>query len=111
MKKLILTGLCLVFVAGTAVADWQPGAPHKMHFPQLPDPVGWDVHVEDYYVADDFECSESGPLRDIHFWISWQGDNIGDVTDWYIYIFGDFFGIQPDSPLSTGSYLRRMIMR
>ena len=96
MKKLILTALCLVFVAGTALADWQPGNPHKMTLPQLPDPFGWDVHFEHYYVADDFECSESGPLRDIHFWISWQADDIGDVTDWYIYIYGDDSGLQPD---------------
>ncbi len=96
MKKLLLTGLCLVFAVGAAVADWQPSDPHKMTLPQLPDPMGWDVHFEDYIVADDFECSESGPLSDIHFWISWEMDYIGDVADWEIYIFGDFFGLQPD---------------
>ena len=60
----------LALAAGPAAAYWDVSMPHKMHFPQLPDPFGWDVHFEDYYVADDFECSESGPLRDIHFWIS-----------------------------------------
>ncbi len=100
MKTLIVAGLCLAIVAGTAMADWQPGDPDKMHFPQRPDPCGWDVHFEDYYVADDFQCTESGPLTDIHLWISWEMDSIGDVNvnNWYIYIFGGDSG-QPEYPI------------
>jgi hypothetical protein len=27
-------------LACRVLADWNPGDPHKMHFPQLPDPSG-----------------------------------------------------------------------
>ena len=33
----------MVIVAGSARADWDKGDDHKMHWPQLPDPNGWDV--------------------------------------------------------------------
>lgn len=42
MKKLIAL-LCVLALGGPALADWQPGDGHKMHFPQLPDEDGWDV--------------------------------------------------------------------
>lgn len=52
---------------------------HKMHFPQMPDPYGWDVDFHDWALGDDWECTESGPVSDIHFWISWLGDNVHDI--------------------------------
>lgn len=45
-----------------------------MHFPQLPDPNGWDVDVESLRLADDWLCTESGPVSDVHLWVSWQGN-------------------------------------
>jgi hypothetical protein len=61
-----------------AGADWALGDPFKMHYPQLPDPTGWDVKVsQDNLVADDFLCTESGPITGIHFWGSWKGDLSG----------------------------------
>jgi hypothetical protein len=54
---------------------------HKMHYPQLPDPEGWDIVATRGYAshpgivtADDFLCTESGPITDIHFWGSWLWD-------------------------------------
>ncbi len=60
-----------------AAADWDPVDGHKMHFPQLPDPFGWDVEMftVQNQLADDWQCSLSGPVNDIHFWTSWQQDN------------------------------------
>jgi len=43
MKRLMITSLCVLFANSIAFADWAPGDPHKMHFPQEPDPYGWDV--------------------------------------------------------------------
>ncbi|MAE66204.1 MAG: hypothetical protein CMJ18_18190 [Phycisphaeraceae bacterium] len=66
--------------AGSARADWIPGDGHKMHWPQLPDPNGWDVNattVDPIFprtLADDWRCSESGPVEDIHFWGSFRDD-------------------------------------
>lgn len=58
-------------------ADWDLGDDHKMHFPQLPDVDGWDVEFvsNTNKIGDDWVCSQSGPVTDIHFWMSWQNDN------------------------------------
>ncbi|MBN2460376.1 MAG: T9SS type A sorting domain-containing protein [Candidatus Cloacimonetes bacterium] len=57
-------------------ADWD--GTHKMHYPQLPDPTGYDVNCTyPYILADDWVCSEDGPVSDIHFWISFAGDSLG----------------------------------
>ena len=44
MKRLIAV-LCVVGLPALALADWQPGDGHKMHFPQLPDEDGWNVRA------------------------------------------------------------------
>jgi hypothetical protein len=51
---------------------------HKMHYPQLPDPGGWDVNAtgnvslpNSIMLADDFRCTETGYIDDMHFWGSW----------------------------------------
>ena len=49
----------LIFGGTIAVADWNEGDGHKMHYPQLPDPNGWDVDFHDWMLADDWQCSES----------------------------------------------------
>lgn len=77
-------GWCVLAVlacAGAAHADWNPGDPHKMHYPQLPDPQGIDVAMNQFpgnpnlrWIGDDWRCSETGPVRDIHFWYSLRGD-------------------------------------
>ncbi len=73
-------GLILFALApmGIALADWDPGDGHKMHFPQLPDEDGWDVRFHDWWLADDWTCSKTGLVEDIHFWVSFQGysDNV-----------------------------------
>ena len=65
---LLLLGICV----GLAQAHWVPEDGHKMHFPQMPDPSGWDICLRPMAVADDFQCSASGPISDIHFWVSWK---------------------------------------
>ena len=60
--------------ATAARADWDTGDPHKMHFPQLPDPDGWDVNINGDAMFDDWKCSSTGPVEDIHFWVSNKGD-------------------------------------
>ncbi|NNJ71310.1 MAG: hypothetical protein HKP10_08515, partial [Kiritimatiellales bacterium] len=55
--------------------------PHKMHWPQYPDPDGWDVmacfHEEmqkQKVLADDFLCTSNGLITHITFWGSWFFD-------------------------------------
>jgi len=88
-KTIILAGL--VVLASLLMSDWDPGDGYKMHFPQEPDPNGWDVAVWCDYIslADDWQCTETGPVEDIHIWISWEGDVIGDVSAIGISIYSD----------------------
>ncbi|UCG58451.1 MAG: hypothetical protein JSU70_02880, partial [Phycisphaerales bacterium] len=56
---------------GPAECDWDPGDPHKMHWPQEPDftPSGLTYPFDSgQSLADDFLCTATGPIRDIHIW-------------------------------------------
>ena len=86
----LAVGLAVLVGASAARADWRVGDGHKMHFPQLPDLDGWDVSFDSSqeidlpgvpaHVAwawpsgDDWQCGDTGPVTDIHFWVSMQGD-------------------------------------
>jgi hypothetical protein len=64
-------GVVLLVLAAPVLADWNEGDPYKMHYPQLPDPLGLDVNFRmSWAVADDWLCTESGPVTDVHFWFS-----------------------------------------
>jgi hypothetical protein len=80
----------IVFLPAPVQADWQEGDGHKMHFPQPPDlAAGMDVLTSTpKLLADDFLCSETGPITDIHIWASWLNDDFGAPhTD--LYLFSD----------------------
>jgi hypothetical protein len=69
---------------------WSPFDPSKMHFPQTPDPVGWDVSATSpEMIADDWMCTASGPVTDIHFWGSWLANDIGTITSFALRIYAD----------------------
>jgi len=76
MKYRVAVFVALLVAGGAVVAsgDWDPGDPVKMHWAQTPDPTGWDVSFENKTLADDFRCMQSGPITDIHLWVSWRGD-------------------------------------
>ncbi|MEZ5359155.1 MAG: dockerin type I domain-containing protein [Candidatus Zixiibacteriota bacterium] len=80
---------------------WQPGDGHKMHYPQLPDELGWNVW--DTYpsvLADDWMCSETGPVKDFHFWGSWMHGITGIVNSFTIRIYTDVPVMPPDEMYS-----------
>ena len=96
MKRLIVCIMAFAMLGGVAKADWQPSDGHKMHFPQLPNPEGWDVSATGNNVqfpplvlADDWMCSETGWVKDIHFWGSWKGDDIGEIISFHLSIHAD----------------------
>jgi hypothetical protein len=93
IKCLAICMALLVLFAMPAVADWHPGDPHKMHYPQLPNPQGWDVELFRHWLADDWQCSASGPVDDIHFWISWESDDLGVLPIVAVEIHADAGGI------------------
>ncbi len=99
LRRLALA-LGLVLASGLiARADWQPGDPYKMHYPQLPDPLGWDVNFSTPKVlADDWLCTESGPVGGIHFWMSYRFDQPIPITSIHLSIHSDV-PVGPDNPL------------
>ena len=84
---LLAVSAFIVFLSAPAYADWDPGEPYKMHYPQLPDlePTGLDVlagfgpiatpsQIPEKFLADDWKCSFSGLVTDIHIWGSFNED-------------------------------------
>lgn len=89
MKKIICLLIIMSF-AGFAMADWDPVDGHKMHYPQLPDPTGWDVNATNPNVlADDWRCIETGWIWDIHIWGSWKNDIVGDIALFHLSVHAD----------------------
>jgi hypothetical protein len=90
MRKILLVlsvaALLVGLMASPLFAQWPN---HKMHFPQLPDLIGWDVMATSNYpppgvgmtLADDWQCSQTGPVTDIHFWGSWKNQDGIPGTD------------------------------
>lgn len=96
MSKVLSISIVVLLVGSTVLADWAPGDGHKMHFPQLPDPQGWDVDfTSPKFLADDWKCSETGPVDDIHFWVSHRG---GEIP----ILFGLNLAIYDNIPASVG---------
>ena len=96
---LLTLSIVVMFVAVPAVADWDEGDPYKMLNPQLPDPNGWDVFAGTNFdgtqkvLADDWLCTETGPVSDVHIWGSWRWDEgtsvPGAITGIYLSIHDD----------------------
>ena len=94
MRRSIFTvSLAVVLLAaGSVLADWNVGDPYKtVNPPQLPKvDDGWDV-MSQYYVslADDFKCSQTGYIDDIHVWVSYMDDQLFDPTTLHLAIYSD----------------------
>ncbi|VGO11802.1 hypothetical protein PDESU_00349 [Pontiella desulfatans] len=88
---------------------------HKMHWPQLPDPNGWDVRASYHewgpdqlqkVLADDFQCSANGPITKITFWGSFEFDGFnpsheyGGITNFHLSLHKDIPADPPWVPYS-----------
>lgn len=100
---MVLVILCAVVVLTTlpAAAHWNPEEPYK--WLQMPDlsPLGMDVRATaPFILADDFECTVTGPLTDIHIWGSWYKDILpfGENPEAVTFILS----IHKDIPAGTG---------
>jgi hypothetical protein len=74
-----------------------------MHYSQLPDLFGWDVKAGfdsvtgfQKVLADDWECSQTGPVEDIHLWGSWKNDDPGIIESIHLNIHSDVPAIPGD---------------
>ena len=100
IKKAILFACVLALVLGSvALADWTPQDGHKMHFPQMPDSTGWTVNAtQPLILADDFMCTETGWIKDIHFWGSWRHEEPGVIQQFVLSLHSDI----PSDQSGTG---------
>ncbi len=99
--------LAVLFAAAPVSADWDVGDPYKMHYPQLPDltPEGMDVLaglafepvVGVKFLADDFLCTQTGPITDVHIWGSWLNDQMPPPPDQGTFVLG----LYSDVPAGT----------
>ncbi len=102
--------LCLAI---PAMGDWLPEPPndptnHKMHWPQMPDPLGWDVQGVNITLADDWKCSQTGPVTDIHLWGSIYSDATGIADPVNIHVsIHDNIPADPITPYSRPGALLR----
>lgn len=69
--------LVALLATPAARAHWDESMPAKMTNPQMPDADGWDIDMTGWTLADDWKCSESGKVSDIHFWYSVRSDGVG----------------------------------
>ena len=64
---------------------------------RCPNPCGWDIDLRIYELADDWQCTETGDVNDIHFWISWADDQPGTLSQITVKIY-DNNAIPPSKP-------------
>jgi hypothetical protein len=79
-RMILLWITALMVLPLAAFADWDPSMPSK--WVQLPDLsiMGIDVNASGPFIlADDFLCTEPGPITDIHIWGSWLSDYSSEV--------------------------------
>jgi hypothetical protein len=97
MKKALVGIFVCMLLIGTAsivTADWDEGEGFKMHFPQLPDVDGFDVDWGYWFLGDDWKCTETGTVDDIHFWLSWFFDDPMTIDEIYVSIWSN----NPEGP-------------
>jgi hypothetical protein len=82
----IVTTLCLTTMV---CGDWKVGEPYKMHYPQLPKSGGWDVEFGASMLGDDWKCTESGDVSDIHLWVSWMQNFVQPIGSMTVSIYSD----------------------
>ncbi len=89
MKTTLATLMMAILLTAPVLADWDPGDGHKMHYAQTPLLGGWDVEFSASSLADDWQCSATGPVDDIHFWVSWMQDLVQQIDTFTVSIYSD----------------------
>lgn len=92
-------GFAALLFAATArtLAQTQCVITNGVKYEQPPNLAGFDVSDGSGFVlADDFVCTSTGPITDIHIWGSWLDDVHGVITNFVL-------GIYSDVPAGTNS--------
>jgi hypothetical protein len=96
-----LAPVLLALVASTAQADWPNTNATK--FVQWPNITTSGIDVDatlPIWVADDFLCTNTGPITDIHLWCSWNYDASDLNTTFTLSIWSDVPANPPMNPYS-----------
>ncbi len=83
MYKALNISIAVLLLAGsTTLADWNEGDPYKwLQRPDIFTSQSLDVNATfPKILADDFECTETGPITSIHIWGSLRQDRWTDVN-------------------------------
>jgi hypothetical protein len=103
--SLLNIGLGTLFFLATPASSQAQTLPcietNGVKYLQPPNPSGYDVwNSGSWVLADDFICTNSGPITDIHIWGSWLNDQHGTITNFWLGIYDDV----PVSPVNTNSH-------
>jgi len=79
--------------------QWREGDDYKMHWPQLPKSGGLDVSFGSGVLADDWRCSRTAPVDDLHFLISWNQDATTQIPGFWVTIYSDLPDPDGNGPL------------
>ncbi len=123
-SKIIMATVVVSFLFTPVLGDWDPGDFYKCEYLYLPDLTedGRDVNASlstngnDLILADDFLCSETGPITDIHIWGSWKDDVLPEGSaanvDFYLAIYDNDNGGPGDllwsKTFTAGQFQTRM---
>ena len=95
---LTLAGI-LLLAAAPVRADWpNTNATKWVQYPDLSFGVDFAA-TQPLILADDFQCTNTGPITDIHIWASWIGNNPDPNTIITLGIWTDVPAI-PGGPFS-----------
>jgi hypothetical protein len=103
---LLIASVLALAISVNTMADWYVGDDYNMHYPQLPDPNGWDVNCSPQdpmlLIADDWECQQSWWISLIHLWVSWRNDDIkiDAINGIYLAIYKNIPADPPERPYS-----------
>jgi hypothetical protein len=78
---------------------------NTIKYVQPPNLAGFDVSDSlGYVLADDFVCSNTGPITDIHIWGSWLSNVHGTITNFVLGIYSDVAATTNAGGLVTPSH-------
>ena len=90
-SNVMLAFALLSLASLSAPAQSQPCVDtNGVKYQQPPNPAGFDVlNSGPWVLADDFICTNTGPITGIHIWGSWLNDQHGTITNFWLGIYDD----------------------
>ena len=109
MLQFRITCLAMGFVAVLGASPTQGG---RVKWSQRPDEssLGIDIRCDrndavPRILADDFKCTTTGLITDVHLWGSWKGDVKGGITKIHLSIHSDVPAVPPATYSRPGALL------